>query len=466
MIRFGTNGWRAVMGEEFTFHNVRLCVQAIANVLHGKFSGRDISVIVNYDTRFLSERYATEAAKVLSHNRIRVLLAERDSPTQAQACQIIRRGAQGGINFTASFNPPEYNGLKYNTETGAPALPEETEAIEAEIRRIEKGFDFFPRYPRSEAIERIDLREDYLATLRDKIDFAAIRASGLRIGVDLLYGTSREYLDEILEDNGIEVEEIHGFIDPYFGGIAPSCTEENLAELAALVKDKKCDLGLATDADGDRFGIVDREGTVVLQNLILALLLQYLVTRRGWHGGVARSVATTHLIDRIARPHDLPVFKTPVGFKFIADLLLKGRIMFGGEESAALGLRDHLPEKDGIIAGLLVAEMVAKSGRSLDELLQDLYKEYGERIGGQKSLPLTSSRGKALLKLAKTPPSKLAGRYVVNVETIDGVKFDFSDDDWLLVRFSGTEPIVRCYAEAGTRKDLRELLKAGLDRIG
>ncbi|MCX6560480.1 MAG: phosphoglucomutase/phosphomannomutase family protein [Candidatus Aminicenantes bacterium] len=466
MIRFGTNGWRAVMGEEFTFHNVRLCVQAIANVLGRKFPGREITVIVNYDTRFLSERYAAEAAKVLSHNRIQVLLAERDSPTQAQAFQIIRRGAQGGINFTASFNPPQYNGLKYNTETGAPALPDETGAIETEIKSLEKGFDFFPRYPRSEAIQRIDLRADYLRSLPDKIDFEAIRASGLKIGVDLLYGTSREYLDEILEDNGIPVEEIHGFIDPYFGGIAPSCTEENLAELAALVREKNCDLGLATDADGDRFGIVDHEGTVVIQNLVLAMLLQYLVTKRGWHGGVARSVATTHLIDRIARPHDLPIFRTPVGFKFIADLLLKGEIMFGGEESAALGLRDHLPEKDGIIAGLLVAEMVAKSGRSLAELLQDLYKEYGERIGVQKSLPLTPGREKALRKLAKSPPSKLAGRYIVNTETIDGVKFDFADDDWLLIRFSGTEPLVRCYAEAGSRKDLRELLKAGLDKIG
>ncbi|MDD8025505.1 MAG: hypothetical protein PHI34_03245 [Acidobacteriota bacterium] len=466
MIRFGTNGWRAVMGKEFTFHNVRLCVQAIANVLHGKFPKGDITVIVNYDTRFLSERYAAEAAKVLSHNRIQVLLAERDSPTQAQAYQIIRRGAQGGINFTASFNPPEYNGLKYNTETGAPALPDETAVIEAEIRRLEKDFDFFPRYPRSEAIERIDLRADYLRFLQDRIDFEAIRASGLRIAVDLLYGTSREYLDEILEENDIPVEELHGFIDPYFGGMAPSCTEENLAELAALVKDQNCGLGLATDADGDRFGIVDPEGGVVLPNLVLALLLNYLVTQRGWQGGVARSVATTHYIDRIARVHDLSVFKTPVGFKFIADLLLKGEIMFGGEESAALGLREHLPEKDGIIAGLLVAEMIAKTGRSLADLLCDLYKEHGERIGGQRSVPLTSSREKALRKLAKSPPSKLAGRYVINAETIDGVKFDFADDDWLLVRFSGTEPLVRCYAEAGSRKDMRELLKAGLDKIG
>jgi len=465
VIRFGTNGWRAVMGKEFTFQNVRLCVQAIANVLRGKFPGRDITVLVNYDTRFLSERYALEAAKVLSHNRIQVLLAERDSPTQAQACQIIRRQAQAGINFTASFNPPEYNGLKLSTESGAPALPAETAAIEAEIARLEKGFDYFPRYPRSEAIERIDLRADYLRFLQERIDFRAIREAGLRIGVDLLYGTSREYLDEILEENGIEVEELHGYIDPYFGGMAPSCTAENLAELAALVKEKGCGLGLATDADGDRFGIVDPAGGVVLPNLVLALLLRYLVGRRGWQGGVARSVATTHYIDLIARLHDLPVSRTPVGFKFIADLLLKGEIMFGGEESAALGLRDFLPEKDGIAAGLLVAEMVAKTGRTLPELLCDMEKEYGERFGGQRDVPLTPGREKALRKLAKSPPAKIGGRYVVNVETIDGVKFDFADDDWLLVRFSGTEPLVRCYAEARSRKDLRELLKAGLDKI-
>jgi phosphoglucomutase len=466
MIRFGTNGWRAIMGEEFTFHNVRLCVQAIANVLRRKYLKDPIAVIVNYDTRFLSERYADEAAKVLSHNRIHVLLAERDSPTQAQAYQIIKRQAQGGINFTASFNPPEYNGLKYNTESGAPALPKETEAIEAEIRALQKDFDFFPRYSKTEFIERIDLRNDYLQFLQKEIDFEAIRRSGLRIGVDLLYGTSREYLDGILVDNDIPIEEIHGYIDPYFGGIAPSCTEVNLKELIRLVRDKKCGLGLATDADGDRFGIVDHEGTVVIQNLVLGVLLNYLVTIKGWRGGVARSVATTHILDRIARQYDLPVFKTPVGFKFIADLFLQNRIVFGGEESAALAVQNHLPEKDGIIAGLLVAEMVAVSGKPLAELVKDLFREYGKRVGGQKSVPLTPERERSLRRMIKNPPAKMAGRYVVEATTIDGVKFDFSDDDWLLLRFSGTEPIVRCYAEAGSIKDMRHLIKAGLEKLG
>lgn len=453
------------MGEEFTFQNVRIVVQSIANFLKRKFPGQDISVVVNYDTRFLSERYASEAAKILSHNKIHVFLAERDAPSQAQAFQIIKRKAQGGINFTASFNPPEYNGLKYNTDKGAPALPAETDAIEAEVRSLQKAYSFLPCYPKTEFIEKIDLQKDYLAFLQDKIDFDLIRRSGIRVGVDLLYGTSREYLDEILEENQVPVEEIHGFIDPYFGGIAPSCTEENLEELKQLVREKKCDLGIATDADGDRFGIVDHKGNVVIQNLVLSVLLNYVVANKGWRGGVARSVATTHFFDRIARKYGLPLYKTPVGFKFLADLFLKGQIIFGGEESASIAVKNHLPEKDGIFAGLLVAEMVAATGKSLAALIEDLFKEYGERIGIQKNIPLVPERRKKLKKLIEHAPSRLAGRPVLNMETIDGAKFNFSDDDWLLLRFSGTEPLIRCYAEAGSKKELRNLVRAALEKL-
>jgi phosphoglucomutase len=462
MIHFGTSGWRAVMGADFTFHNVRLVVQAIADFLGRKFDGGEIAVLVNYDTRFLSERYADEAAKILSHNRIRVLLAERDAPSQAQAFQIIKRGVQGGLNFTASFNPPEYNGLKYNTERGAPALPVETDAIEADVRRLQKSYAYVPRYARTENIERIDLRQDYLDFLRTKADFDLIRRAGVRVAVDLLYGTSREYLDEIFEENGIPVEEIHGYVDPYFGGIAPSCTEENMVELKALVQAKSCDFGIATDADGDRFGIVDRDGRFVTQNVVLALLLDHLVETRGWRGGVARSVSTTRLLDRIAHRYELPLLTTPVGFKFLADLFIQGRIMFGGEESASLAVRDHLPEKDGILAGVLLAEMLAARGRPLAELVEDLFRKYGERFNSQKAIPLTPERARRLKALAADPPSKLAGRSVRECLTIDGVRFEFDDDDWLLLRLSGTEPIVRCYAESGSRTALRDLTRAGL----
>ncbi len=465
MIRFGTSGWRAVMGEEFTFQNVRLVVQAIANYLKEKFPRKNISVIVNYDTRFLSERYASEAARVLSHNNIHVFMTDRDAPSQAQAYQIIRRKAHGGINFTASFNPPEYNGLKYNTELGAPALPRETDIIEKEIKLLLKGHSYCPYFPKTEYVEKIDLQADYLNFMQEKIDFKLLRKSKIKIAVDLLYGTSREYLDEILEENHIPVEEIHGYIDPYFGGITPSCSEENLGELKTLVREKKCNFGIATDADGDRFGVVDEKGNFIIQNLILSLLLDYIVREKEWRGGVARSVATTHLVDRIARRYNLALYKTPVGFKYLADLFLRKKIIFGGEESACVAIKDHLPEKDGIYAGLLVAEMMATKGKSLSEQIKDFFQEYGKRVGKQKSVPLTPENGKKLRKLKKNPPSKFAGRKVLYVETIDGIKFDFSDDDWILLRFSGTEPLIRCYGEAGSKKELERLMRNGLEML-
>jgi phosphoglucomutase len=461
MIKFGTSGWRAVMGAEFTFANVRVVVQAVANYLRGRFPDRTISVVVNYDTRFLSERFANEAAKILSHNHIQVLLSDRDAPAQAQALQIIMRKAQAGINFTASFNPPEYNGLKLNLETGAPALPSETDKIEEEIRHLAKTPSSFPYYPRTEFVQKIDLQSDYLEFIQKKIDFASIQKSKLRIGVDLLYGTSREYLDEILEDNNIPVEEIHGYVDPYFGGITPSCSEQNLRELRKLVRDKECDLGIATDADGDRFGILDRNGRFVIQNIVLSLLLDYLIRVKGWRGGVARSVSTTHLIDRVARRYGLPLFKTPVGFKYMADLFLRRQIIFGGEESACIAVKSHLPEKDGIFAGLLVAEMMAVMGRSLVGLQQDFFREYGRKFSGQRRLPLQPRSERVLRELIINPPEHIGGRRVQGVERIDGIKFDFDDDDWLLLRLSGTEPVIRCYAEANSKAELEKLLSLG-----
>lgn len=453
------------MGEEFTFQNVRIVVQALANHLNSKFQQKRISVVVNYDTRFLSERFAFEAAKVLSHNQIHVFMANRDSPSQAQAYQIIKRKAQGGINFTASFNPPEYNGLKYNTEQGAPALPEETDKIEEEIKSLMKEYSFCPYYAKTEYVEKIDFQQDYLSLLQDKINFDLIRKSKIRVAADSLYGTSREYLDEILEENQIPVEEIHGYVDPYFGGITPSSTEENLEELKDLVKRKKCQLGIATDCDGDRFGVVDEKGNFVDPNLVLSLILDYFVTKKKWRGGIARSVSTTHLIDRIARRYDLPLYKTPVGFKYLAELFLEDKIIFGGEESACLVLKDHLPEKDGIIAGLLLVEMLAAAGKTLSELIEDLYSQYGRKVDRQVSLPLTSENERKLKNLIKEPPEKLGDREVINVEAIDGIKLDFSDDDWILLRMSGTEPLVRCYAEAGTIKELDRLIKLGLEKL-
>ncbi|MCX7975399.1 MAG: phosphoglucomutase/phosphomannomutase family protein [Candidatus Aminicenantes bacterium] len=463
MIKFGTSGWRAVMGEEFTFYNVRLVVQAIANYLRRLYGQNEIAVVVGYDTRFLSERFAFEAAKILTHNQIKVYLADRDAPSQAQALQIIKRQAKGGINFTASFNPPEYNGLKFNVASGAPAMPEVTDEIEAEVNRLQQSQAFCPYYSRSGFIEKINMQADYLEYLRPKVNFAIMRESGLRIGLDLLYGTSREYLDEILEEQGVITEEIHGYVDPYFGGVVPSCTEENLKELKRLVKEKNCHLGIATDADGDRFGIIDEKGNFIDANLILSLLLNYLVQVKGWRGGVARSVATTHLIDRIARRYNLPLYRTPVGFKYLAQLLLEKKIIFGGEESASIAFQGHLPEKDGIYAGLLIAEMVAASGKSLSQLKEDLFREYGRKIDGRRDIPITPERWQKLNQLISSQPEQFAGRRAFQVITVDGIKWDFEDDDWILIRPSGTEPLIRIYAEADSIRELQRLIKFALD---
>jgi phosphoglucomutase len=465
MIKFGTSGWRGIMGDEFTFQNVRIVIQAVANYLEKKYPKENLSVVMNYDTRFLSERFAFEAAKILSHNKIHVLLANRDAPSQAQALQIILRKAHAGINFTASFNPPEYNGLKFNNETGAPALPDTTDEIENEIKILKKDYTFSPCYPDFDYIEKIDLQQDYLFFIQERIDFDTIRKSGIKVAVDLLYGTSREYLDEVLEENQIPVEEIHGYIDPYFGGITPSCSQENLGELCSLIKEKNCQLGIATDADGDRFGIMDEKGKFIEQNIILSLILDYILSKKDWRGGIARSVSTTHLIDRIARQYDLPLYKTPVGFKYLADLFLQGKIIFGGEESACLVIKDHLPEKDGIIAGLLVAEMMASEEMSLSGLIKKMFTKYGKRIGSHKDVVCTTEREKKLKKLIKDPPRVFSDRKVLHVETIDGIKLDFSDDDWFLYRFSGTMPVIRCYAESDSEKKLNDLIKFGLEKL-
>ncbi len=461
MIKFGTSGWRGVIGEDFTFENVRLATQGIVNYLETVDTDRDAGIVIGFDTRFLSEKFAYEAARILSYNNYRAFLCSRDVPTPCVAHEAIRRGAAGVINFTASHNPPEYNGLKFSTANGAPALPEVTRGIEDEIRTLEESKELVDVYAKEERIETIDPRERYLATLREIIDVEAVRESGLTIGVDPLYGTAREYLDYFLLSTNVRIKIIHNYRDPYFGGYSPECSQKNLAELRKLVLQEKLDLGLATDGDADRFGIVDSRGRFVPANLILALLALYLKKNREFPGGLARSVATTHLIDRIARDLNVPLYETPVGFKYIGELILEDKIAIGGEESAGLSVWGHLPEKDGVLACLLVAEMVAVTGKKIDELIKDLYEEYGPHFSKRVDLRLTSSLRESVGARLASPPDMLAGRKIVNVNTIDGVKLEFDDESWLLFRMSGTEPVARLYGEACSPKDLKKLLDAG-----
>jgi phosphoglucomutase len=460
MIKFGTSGWRGIIGEDFTFENVRVATQGICNYLK-KSSQKGAGVVVAYDTRFLSEKFASEASRILAFNGIHAFLCNRDVPTPCVSYETVRRKAMGAINFTASHNPPEYNGLKFSTSNGAPALPEITKGIEAEIHAVQSTKERMDVYEKSELIETIDPKDRYLAELRNKVDVDVIRKSGLRIAIDSLYGTSRDYLDYFLLEAGVEVKIIHNYRDPYFGGFSPECSEKNLGELRKIVTDEGFDIGLSTDGDADRFGIIDDRNRFVSPNVVLALLALYLKRYREIPGGLARSVATTHLIDAIARKLDVPLFETPVGFKYIGELILADKIALGGEESAGMSMYRHLPEKDGILACLLVAEMVARTGKKLNELIDDMYNEFGFFYSKRADMKLTQSLKESLATKLANPPASIDGLKVREVNTTDGVKLIFDDSTWLLFRLSGTEPVARIYAEACSPKDLKHLLDSG-----
>src|SRR5438105_3640956 len=331
MIKFGTSGWRGIIGEDFTFENVRVATQGVANYLK-KSGQKGTGVVVAYDTRFLSEKFAAEASKILAFNGIQAFLCTRDVPTPCVAFETVRRRAMGAINFTASHNPPEYNGLKFSTSNGAPALPEITKQIENEIHAVQQKNERLDVYEKRELIEEIDPKDRYLNELRQKVDVDTIGKSGLRIAIDSLYGTSRDYLDYFLLEAGFEGKLIHNCRDPYFGGFSPECNEKNLGELRKIIGAEKFDLGLATDGDADRFGIIDDRNRFVQPNVILALLAVYLKRYRNIPGGLARSVATTHLIDATARKLGVQCYETPVGFKYIGELILVDKIAMGGEE--------------------------------------------------------------------------------------------------------------------------------------
>ncbi len=454
-----------MIADDFTVSRVRIVAQAIADHLAAQ-GLKDKGIVVGYDTRFMSERFAAESVKVLAANNIRCYLSNRDVPTPAVAFDIIRRKAAGGINFTASHNPPEYNGLKFSPAWGGPALPETTKDIESRANAL-LDKNSIPVMSLSDAkqkglVEDSDLRKMYLDDLRKKVDFDPIKKTKLRTAIDLLYGTGRDYLDCALKDAGCAVTVVHGNRDALFGGHAPEPSEENLIELSDLMKKGKFDIGLAVDGDADRFGVLDPDGTYINPNQVLALVLDYLCRTRGWKGGAARSIATSHLVDAVAKKHGIEVYETGVGFKFIGDLLVQGKIIFGGEESAGMTIKDHVPEKDGILACLLVSEMVASERKSLKELLRRLYKDVGTILNDRINIRLTEANRKAVGDRLNQPVSELGGLRVKGKKTTaDGTKYMLEDDSWVLMRASGTEPVVRVYVEAESEEKIKELTEAG-----
>ncbi|HMF55757.1 MAG TPA: phosphoglucomutase/phosphomannomutase family protein [Pyrinomonadaceae bacterium] len=456
-IRFGTSGWRAIIADEFTFAGVRTVTHAICE--HLKRSGAaERSLIVGYDTRFLGEKFADECVKEVSARGFRALLCNHPTPTPTISHAIRSQGAAGGINFTASHNPPEYNGMKFSTADGAPALPEVTKHVEQLISEDQIEISGSAS---SGGGESFDPRPGYLEDLSGKVRFDIIANARGRYAFDPLWGTGRGYLDAILRSHGLEVETIHDWRDVMFGGRAPEPEDSHLDELREAVAQRGCALGLSTDGDSDRFGVLDADGSFITPNQLIALLFDYLADSRGWSGGVARSVATSHLVDRVAKERGLPVYETPVGFKFIGELINEDKIILGGEESAGLSIKGHYPEKDGILACLLAAEAVAARGASLKDQLEALYARVGRLETGRIGIRLTPDVQASLVEKLKQDPNDIGGRPIEKTNRMDGVKFIFADGSWLLMRPSGTEPLVRIYAESESKKDLEVLLEQG-----
>ncbi|MES2201188.1 MAG: phosphoglucomutase/phosphomannomutase family protein [candidate division FCPU426 bacterium] len=473
-ITFGTSGWRALIAEDFTFPNVALAVQAIAGHLKASKKRPSKGVLVSYDGRFAGERFARLACEVLAGNGIKAWVTTRDTPTPAVAFEQLRRGLDGAINFTASHNPPEYGGLKFNPFWGGPATKDITHDIEARAAALEskKGAGV-KKMAYEEALKRgrvrvIDALPPYLNRIASMVDLAAIRKAKLSVVVDPMHGAGRGCTEAVLARAGVHPLVLRATRDPLFGGDSPEPAEGHISLLTAAVRKHKAQLGLATDGDADRFGIVDSDGSFIPPNLVLALLVRHLHrTRPHWKGAVLRSVVSSHFIDAVAASCGRELVEVPVGFKWIGQYMQEHPILVGGEESGGLTVHGHVPEKDGPLACLLMAEMRAVEGRPLSAVLKQMYAELGAFVVGRSNFRLSDKAASRLARtLPKDPPTKIAGSKVARHITLDGHKFVLEDGSWIAVRFSGTEPVVRLYLEASSRSRLEQLRAAGKALIG
>ncbi len=460
-IKFGTSGWRAVMAEEFTFANVQRAMHGIARYVSSQKSN-GAKVIVGRDPRFLGESFCATATGILSCYGITPLVIAEPAPTPTISYAVIQSKADGAINFTASHNPPEYNGIKFSTPDGAPALPEVTQAIEREIA----AFDASPRTPHGAKAEAqtpsqtIDPRRMYLSRLREIVDLDVIKKAGIKVAFDPMWGAARGYSDAFLREAGVTVATVHDIRDVLFGGHAPEPDDHLLEDLRQKMREIGAGIGIATDGDADRFGIVDDDGTFLQANYIIALLFDYLVESRGWKNGVGKSVATTNLINALAEKHKIELHETPVGFKYIGELIKQDKILIGGEESAGLSIRKHVPEKDGVLAGLLCCEMVARRGASLGQQLRDLFAKVGSFYPLRENFRLTPEVKQKFTEKLRGDPGEFCGIKVAQAVRIDGLKLVLADGSWVCYRLSGTEPVVRVYSEARSREELAKLSAA------
>ena len=468
MIKFGTSGWRGIIARDFTFDNVRLATQGVAQYLRAGLANpqspifeRKPVVILGYDTRFLGREFSLAAAEVLASNGLEPLLCNRDTPTPVIAHNIRVRKAIGGINMTASHNPAEYQGLKFSTSNGAPANPEATKQIEANCAQLEdRKWAFNGAVIGTYRCKTFDPQPAYFKQINKLVDFAAIKKAMLKIAVTVRYGTGRGYLDTLLEKAGAKVTVFDNELNPLFGGHHPEADAHGMAECAKLIRSGKAQLGLGTDGDADRFGVVDKDGTWLTPNQILALTLYHLKKNRDWTGAVVRTVPTSHQVDAVAGLLGVKVHETPVGFKYIGALMESEPIIVGGEESGGLSVKGHVPEKDGILACLLMAELVAMERKSLGQILKELAKQAGEFHTERINIPIQPASKDAIMAKLGAGLKCIGPFKVEKFITTDGFKFLLPNHEWVGFRASGTEPLFRCYIEAKSAGNLKKLRAA------
>ena len=468
IIKFGTSGWLGLIARDLTFDNVRVAAQGVADYLvaeranpKSEIAKRKPVVILAYDTRFLGREFALAVAEVLTANGLEPLLCNRDTPTPVVAHNIRVRKAIGGVNMTASHNPSDYQGLKFSTEDGAPARPEVTQQIETNIaRRQAEGWTFKAAAVGTFQCPVFDPLPAYFKKIRQLVDFAVISKAKLKVAVEIRHGTGRGYLDRLLEEAGARVTVFHANADPLFGGHHPEPDAAGMAEAAAWVQAGKARLAVGVDGDADRFGVVDADGTWLTPNQILALTLYHLKKNRGWTGSVVRTVPTSHQVDAVAKLLGVKVHETPVGFKYIGALMESEAVIVGGEESGGLSVKGHVPEKDGILACLLMVELVATARKSLKQILQALEKKTGEFHTDRLNLRIAPEQKDAILGKLAAGLDAIGPFKVEKFITTDGYKFLLPKQEWVAFRASGTEPLIRCYIEARSTKGLGSLRRA------
>jgi alpha-D-glucose phosphate-specific phosphoglucomutase len=455
-IKFGTDGWRGVIAKDYTFANVEIVTQAIADYVNSQQTGSR-ELLVGYDTRFLANQFAECVAEVLAGNGFQVDLMDRPFPTPYISYEVKRRNLAGGVIVTASHNPPEFCGIKFKAPFGGSATP-------AIVKEIERSLFLRPVQRRTDrsSVHLVSCGKEYFEHIESLIRFDLIRPAGLKVIADPMHGAANGLLQQILAKYGIDCRTIREKPDPLFGGVFPEPMEENLAALRDAIIEHRADIGLATDGDGDRLGVMDAAGKYVNTHQILALLILHLIRNRHWTGKVVKTFSQSVLIDRICKKLGLELHVVPIGFKNIADLMLREDILIGGEESGGVGIKNHIPERDGILINLLMLEAVAQSGRSLGEMVREMWQEFGEFHFERRDLHVPLSFGQDLVqRLKESPPKAFAGFPVTRVDTLDGSKLVFQDESWILFRQSGTEPLLRLYSEAASDEQVRRLMEEG-----